>query len=253
MAGEINNLGERANVSAISKKLVDLVHSERYIVTSFAKDIYLLILRELFSQNKGAFSYSDDPELTKLHISDRLEIPKEAQTVKPLIFLTRGRMGYSNLTIDNLASMDLNTGATAHTDLIRGSMIINCASGEGLEAEHLASLVFVLLASFKQKFMDIGFHNFSVGEILEERPIQADVNTKLVEVPVTTSFSFSYGWAISIMNSTPLEEINFSRAREAGPDNPYCSSETDECGNNIGVNGSGLDCGPFENIKLKGE
>ncbi len=253
MAGEINSLGERANVGGISKRLVDLVHSERYIVTSFAKDIYLLILRELFSQNKGVFAYNEDPELTKLHISDRLEIPKESQTAVPMIYLTRGRMGYSNLTIDNLQSMDLNTGAASYSDLIRGSMIINCASCEGLEAEHLASLVFVLLASFKQKFMDIGFHNFNVGELLEEHVVQADVNTSIIEVAVTTSFSFSYSWAISIMNSTPLNEINFSRAREVDPDNLHCSSETDECGNNIGVNGSGLDCGPFENIKLKGE
>lgn len=253
MAGEINNLAGIPNTDTNSQSFVDLVTSHRYIITSFVKDIYLIILRELFRQNEGPFKFDDDPALTRLHISDRLEIPKEIQTFKPVIYLTRGRMGYSNLSINNLASMDLTTGREEHADLIRGSMLVNCASEEGLEAEHLASLVFVLLESFKQKFLDFRMHYFAVGEILEERPVQADVDTKLVEVAVTTSFSFSYRWAISIMNSTPLREIRFSRAREADPAQGYCSSETNECGVNIGVDGSGLDCGPFGSIKIKGE
>lgn len=253
MPGEIQDLGKKKNTIHSSRSLIDLVNSERYIITSFAKDVYLLILREIFSQNKGVFEYNDDADITKLHISDRLEVPRESQTFKPFIYLTRGRMGYSNLTIDNMKSFDLNTGFASYADLIRGSMIINCASSEGLEAEHLASLVFVLLETFKKRFREIGFHQFNIAELLEERPVQADVNTNLVEVSVTTAFTFSYQWAINIMNSTPLEEINLSRAREVNPDNPYCSSDVDECGNNVGVNGSGLDCGPFENIRMKGE
>ena len=254
MAGEIDSLGLRANTAAVTDKLIDLINSERYIVTSFIKDIYLIILREIFSQNKGAFNYADDPEISKLHISDRLEIPKEAQTIKPLIYLTRGRMGYGNIAINNLQSMDMSTGNAIYADLIRGSMIINCVSGEGLEAEHLASLVFVLLMGFKQKFFEIGLQGFSVGEILEERPTQADVNTKLVEVSVTTSFSFSYRWAISIMNSTPLADIKLSRARDIGlDDESLCGTMTDECGRNIGINGTGKVCGPFEALVIKNE
>jgi len=252
MAGEIHNLNLN-NFKPTSQSLVDLVTSERYIITSFAKDVYLLILRELFRQNQGVFHYSDDPEITKIHIADRFEVPKEMQTFKPTIFLTRGRIGYSNLTIDNLKSMNMNTGTTIHSDLIRGSMVINCVSEEGLEAEHLASIIFTLLESFKQQFMNLRFHHFAVGEILEERPLQASVDTKLVEVPVTSSFAFPYNWAVAVMNSTPLNDINFSRARDVDPNNPNCSSNVDECGVNTGIDGTGLDCGPFENLRIRGE
>jgi len=252
MPGEINNLTGAANLKSGSQSMIDLATAQRYIITSFIKDIYLIILRELFSQNEGPFKFNDDPEITRLHISDRLEIPKEVQSFKPVIYLTRGRMGYSNLSIDNLASMNMNTGAETHSDLIRGSMIINCASEEGLEAEHLASLVFVLLQAFKQKFLDFRMHYFSVGEILEERPVMASVDTKLVEVAVTTSFSFSYSWAISIMNSTQLRDINMSRSHESdGSD--ACGSEVNACGEPAGIDGSGSDCGPFTNLKIKGE
>jgi hypothetical protein len=253
MAGEINNQSLKANTLPTGASNIDLVTADRYIITSFAKDVYLLILRGLFGQNAGVFEYNDDPESTRLYIADRFEIPKEVQTFKPTIYLTRGRMGFSNLSIDNLMAMNLNTGASSHSDLIRGSMIINCVSEEGLEAEHLASLVFVLLAGFKQKFLDMKFHHFSVGEVLEERPLKADVDTKLVEVPVTTSFAFAYSWAISVMNSTPLADIRMSRARPVDPEQPICSSTVDACGVNIGIDGSGKDCGPFVNLAIEGE
>jgi len=249
MAGELNNLN-KPNLNQTSQTMIDLVTSERYVITSFVKDVYLLIIRELFKQNEGPFHYSDDPEITRLYISDKFEVPKEVQTFKPTIYLTRGRIGYSNLSIDNLKSMNMNTGATTHSDLIRGSMLINCVSEEGLEAEHLASLIFVLLESFKQQFRNLRFHQFGVGEILEERPLQASTDTKLVEVSVTSMFSFSYSWAVSVMNNTPLNDINMSRARPVDPDNPNCSSDVDECGTNIGIDGTGLDCGPFEALRF---
>ena len=252
MPGDINNLN-KSTYKPTSQELLDYVASERYNMTSFAKDAYLLIIRELFRQNAGPFHYDDDPDLTKLHVSDRFEIPKEVQTGKPMIYLTRGRMGYSNLTIDNMAAMNMNTGKKIHTDLIRGTMIINCVSEEGLEAEHLASIIFTMLEAVKQEFMYLKFHHFAIGEILEERPLQVAVDTKLVEVPVTSNFSFSYRWAVGIMNSTPLNNIMLSRARPVGDGPAVCSSDQDSCGNNIGIDGSGLDCGPFENLRIKGE
>ena len=251
MTGEINNLGVNNNSS--SDELVSLMELQRYIVTSFAKDCYLLIIRDLLRQNNGPFQYSDDEETTKIHVADRFEIPKEVQTLKPAIYLTRGRMGYSNLTIDNLKSMNMNTGRKTYSDLIRGSMIINCASQEGLEAEHLASIMFIALQSFKERFQKMGFHKFDVGEILEERPLKTDTNITLVEVPVTTTFSFGYHWALNIMNSTPLNNIIMSRARDVDPNNPYCSSTVNECGINIGIDGTGKDCGPFESLPHKWE
>lgn len=253
MAGEVQNLNLN-NLNSNSSLPFDYVNSQRYILTSFAKDIYLLMLREIFSKNEGPFHYSDDPEISKIHISDRFEVPKEEQTTKPGIYLTRGRIGYANLVINKEQNRNLNTGQINYMDLIQGSMIIHCYSREGLEAEHLASLVFILMEAAKATFRKkLRYHEVNIGEILEERPLSTSTVTDLIEVPVSSTFSFSYRWAVSVMNSTPLKDIKLSRARSADPNNPLCTSEIDECGVNRGIDGSGLDCGPWEPLLTKME
>jgi hypothetical protein len=220
---------------------INLLELERYNVTSFSKDVYLMILRGIFGENPGEFHWDPDPEVSKLHISDRMEAPKDEQTFKPTIYLVRGRMGFANLSInDQMLSMNMSTGATRHADLINGSMIVNCASTEGLEAEHLASLVFVLLSSFRKTFQKYGFHQLKVGEILEERVADASVNTKIVEVGVTTSFSFSYGWMVGVMNATLLKDICLTRKTQS--EGGVCDPDED-----------GLYCGPFGPIKTGSE
>jgi len=226
-----------------SKSDISLLELERYKVTSFAKDVYLMILRGIFGENPGDFHWDADPEVSKLHISDRFEAPKDDQTFKPTIYLVRGRMGFAHLSMNHQAlTTNMATGATTHADLINGSMLITCASTEGLEAEHLASLVFILLQSFRKTFQKYGFHQLKVGEILEEKPSDMSVNHKIVEVSVTTAFSFSYGWMVGVMNSTPLNDICIARKTQS--EGGMCDPLPD---------GDGKYCGPFGPIATGSE
>ena len=191
------------------------LHKNR--VTSYAKDVYLLMLQGIFSQSNSAYHWDPDPDRSKLLIADRLHKPEENQSMKPMIYLTRGRMAYSKSSINQSLGGDFIRSKESFTDLIQGAMVINCVSSEGLEAEELASTVFTILQAYKAEFRKLGFHTMEVSELLEERPVESQYDSKLVEVAVVTQFTFQYTWCISTLDLEVLRDLCITRAMEADP------------------------------------
>ena len=75
------------------------------------------------------------------------------------------------------------------TDLIRGSITINCIAKYGLQAEELANLVFFALSGNKDKFFDRGIHSLTGLAIGEESILRSNSDIELTAVPVSLQFS----------------------------------------------------------------
>ena len=191
------------------------VYQQKSRVTSYAKDVYLMMLTGIFSQTHTEYKWDPDPELSALLISDRMHAPDDNEGMKPMIYLSRGRMAYSKSAINQMSGMDFESSSESYSDLIQGTMIINCVSSEGLEAEDIASMIFTALQAFKQDFNKLGFHSMEVNELLEERPVDTKYDSKLVEVPVITTFTFQYSWCKSTVDLQALQDICIQRKREA--------------------------------------
>lgn len=195
-----------------------LNHLRRDRLTSYAKDVYLMMLAGIFSQTNSNFHYDPDDDKTKLMLADRFQKPLEDQAFKPLIYLHRGRMSFTNSAMNQLLEGNMNTHTQSFTDLVQGTMILNCVSSEGLEAEDLASNVFTVLQAYRHEFGKLGFQNFMVNELLEERPLNPKYDADLVEVPVVTSFTFQHTWCRAQLNLTALQDVCIQRAKFADGD-----------------------------------
>lgn len=193
-------------------------------ITSYVKDVYLMILTGIFSQTNTEYKWDPDEDITKIIISDRIQKPVENQSFRPMIYLHRGRMAYANTSINKLLAKDLNTHRTTYADLIQGTMVLNAVSSEGLEAEEIGSMLFTVLQAYNGEFQKLGFQNMDVNEILEERIVDSGFDVKLIEVPVVTSFVFQHTWCVSELNLKLLQEVCIQRAME---------SEANSCGTDV--------------------
>lgn len=75
------------------------------------------------------------------------------------------------------------------TDLVQGTLTINCIAKYGLQAEELANLVFFALSGNKQKFFDRGLHSLTGLAIGEESILRSNSDIELTAVPVSLSYS----------------------------------------------------------------
>lgn len=220
-----------------------MTQTARYLaknrITSYAKDVYLMILSGIFLQTKTEYKWDPDEDITKIIISDRIQKPVENQSFRPMIYLHRGRMSYSNTSIDKMISKDFNMQTTTYTDLIQGTMVLNAVSSEGLEAEEIGSMLFSVLQAYSKEFQKLGFQHFVVNEILEERIVDSGFDTKLIEVPVITSFTFQHTWCVSDLDLQLLKDVCVTRAMEAEDEDGGTAATV--CGNAE----DGVSCRPF--------
>ena len=138
-------------------------------------------------------------------------------------------MAYANTSIDKLISQDMQTHTSTYTDLIQGSMILNVVSSEGLEAEEIASMLFTVLQAYSKEFLKLGFQHMVVNEILEERIVDGAYDSKLVEVPVITSFTFQHTWCVSTLDLQVLRDLCINRSMETGEADPCTGAQTKAC------------------------
>lgn len=216
------------------------VYEGKNRVTSYAKDVYLMILTGIFSQTSTEYKWDPDEDITKIIISDRYQKPVEDQAFRPMIYLHRGRMAYSNSSIDKLISKDMQKHTSSYTDLIQGTMVLNVVSSEGLEAEEIGSMLFTVLQAYNKEFLKLGFQHMAVNEILEERIVDGGFDSKLVEVPVITSFTFQHTWCVSDIDLKVLQDLCITRAMEAEDAEDSVGQGLDGC-----VSDGTVACRPF--------
>lgn len=187
--------------------MINLKELDKYCLDDFVKDIFIGFLQTLFFENPGEFHYDPEEGKSKLIITDRFSYNNLEPDFKPIIYTRRRPMGFMNTSIDQMQSMNLNTGSKTYTDLITGTMELVCVSRVDLEASRLGGIVFLLVQEFKDKFRGLGMHDVAVKALGEVEIKKARSIEEIVEVPVTVQYTFQYSWMTGIMNSTLLKDV----------------------------------------------
>jgi len=157
----------------------------------YVKKLFLTFLQGWFSQYNridNRFYWTNDFKTTKIVIVDKSSYDTTRTEPRPSIVISRGMLGFSFATMDQMLSRDLVTGDTTYADLVPASVTINCISKNGVEAEELASIVMNALTLFKRELRAEGLHQVNRLSIGQEVTLRKDVSDLYVVVPIQIDF-----------------------------------------------------------------
>jgi hypothetical protein len=170
-------------------------------ITLDIKYMFVGFLQGFFS-GQTRYKWSSNIQNTKTIIADKNAIDIGVVERRPSIILSRGNLGWAyatrgqgSLGLSPKVSQTVGELGMASsedstlTDLIQGSLTINCIAKYGLQAEELANLVFFALSGNKQKFFDRGLHSLTGLAIGEESILRSNSDIELTAVPVSLTYS----------------------------------------------------------------
>ena len=102
----------------------------------------LSFLHGLFeAQDPGCFKWDPSLEDTELVITDEAPLRLDVVGKRPGITVVRGPVRWGQTSLDEMQKLDQVTGAKQKTDLLPGTISINCCSQVDLESEYIAWVV----------------------------------------------------------------------------------------------------------------
>lgn len=106
---------------------------------NYAIKCFIAFLQTVFeAAPQQAFHWSKDFKITELVITEENPINVESIERKPVISVIEGPVRFSGTSLDEMVRMDATTGEEFHTDLLPGTMSLNCMSRVRQEARFLA-------------------------------------------------------------------------------------------------------------------
>ena len=136
--------------------------SFKYTPLKHLRVLFLEFAQGLFgSAPPGAYHWSEDPNLSEIHITDESPVHVETAGQRPAISFTRGAIQFTSLGFDDTEEYKFSSGAQTRTVLVPGNMTVNISSRVDIESEQLAWIFaehFWLLRQVlrQQGFFDIG-------------------------------------------------------------------------------------------------
>lgn len=172
------------------------------MITDFAKDTFIVILREYFT-NHDIWTYHEDKNQTKIQICDENALNLEVSEFRPSIVTSRTPIRWAKICIGQNLDYDFKTGKRSYTDLFNCGTILKCISREGVEADKIASEVFNFIHMSRDSIR-VSFQIFSLEglELGVETPYKKDSKYDLVMVPVTIRLLKQVNWS-----STPIAPV----------------------------------------------
>ena len=178
----------------------------------WATKLFVRFLQIVFSTfEKGSYKWEADFETTDIVIGDQGQLRPEVWDKRPAIVCMRGPAAWSNIAMDQMKSFDFETGRRGHTDLVASSMVYNCVSREGLEAQRLAWIAGYATRALKRNLLRAGLHR--VGENVDYGTEQdgsglADSLKDYIYVPVSVPFFFQDSYSIAPVDNLLLKEMD---------------------------------------------
>jgi len=190
-------------------KSVDKPGEKIEMVTTFVKNNALRFLQIVYSQrSSGDLKYiHNDEEATDIRITDNHAYQLDSNDKRPAIIGVRGSISWNNIGISGLQNLDLKTGQEKRTDLMNGSLTLNCLSSVGVEAERIASDVFNLFKVFKNTLRKFGFFTVRSMTIGPEQLIEASGEADLFLVSVMVQCQVQDRWMLEPKSAAELREI----------------------------------------------
>ncbi len=197
--------------------------------------LFCRFLQIIFSDfEKGSYHWDVDTQSTDIIISDQSTLSLDAMEKRPAIIVSRGALAFTNVSIDQFAgplldkqingqerftpNLNINTGSERHTDLVSGTIVYNCLSREGIEAQRLAWMSGGYTRTLKKVLIRAGLHR--VGENIqysaESAPgsiVQPDSN-EIVMVSVSIPFYFQDTWNVEPEDKLLLKHVDMALRSE---------------------------------------
>lgn len=106
---------------------------------NYAIKCFCAFLQTIFEKApQRAFHWSSDFKITELVITEESPVNVESIERKPVISVIEGPVRFSGTSLDEMVKQDATTGEEFHTDLLPGTMSLNCMSRVRQEARFLA-------------------------------------------------------------------------------------------------------------------
>ena len=163
------------------------------------KQISLEFLQIMYSENgpKTRFKWDSDLNSSEIMIVDKYSFNLDDVVVRPSIVANRGPQRWSNTSgFQQTQEFEFRTGRRTSTDLLSGSVIFNCFSREGVEAEAIAGDVFDWFRVFRDPLRKSGLFRVESTSMGEEALVQSDSRPDLSVVPVQVEASVQLRWSI---------------------------------------------------------
>lgn len=151
------------------------------------KRFFLSFLQAFFAENRK-FTWSAS-QSTKIIIADKFAFDLDLAHMKPCIVLSRGYTRFLGTNIGQYFSRSLLSDNAIFTDLIGGSITINCMAKNGIICEELADIIKNALVGYKDQLRANGLHSLGSITVGEERVLESDAEVKLTVVPVSVEFT----------------------------------------------------------------
>lgn len=174
----------------------------------------LSFIQGLFEQaDPGSFHWSENLEETEIVITDESPIKLDVVGKRPAINTVRGTVAWGKTSLDEMQERSLATDQRKHTDLLSGTMTINCCSREPLETEYMAWIVANhtwLLRRLVMKFTPV--HEFGRGQVVGAPSpagaiVSGDTEGEWICTPVQIPFFLQISGKVTPLNLTLLKGL----------------------------------------------
>lgn len=162
------------------------------------KQISTEFLQMMYSESgpDTRLNWDDDLASSQILITDKYSFNLDDVNARPAIIGNRGPVRWMNTSgFQQTQEFVFQTAQRIGTDLISGSMIFNCFSREGLEAESIAGDVFNWFRVFREPLRKAGLFRVESTSMGEEALVKADGRPDLSVVPVQVEASVQLRWS----------------------------------------------------------
>lgn len=174
----------------------------------------LSFMQGLFEEAEpGCFKWCENLEETELVITDESPIKLDVVGKRPCISTVRGQVAWGKTSLDEMQTRSMTNDARKHTDLLSGTMTINCCSREPLESEYIAWTVANhtwLLRRLVMKFTPV--HEFGRGQVVGAPSpagaiVSGDTEGEWICTPIQIPFFLQISGQVTPLNQTLLGKI----------------------------------------------
>ena len=156
------------------------------------KRIFLSFAQNYFRDVPTGYTWNRDPRLTGIFIGDKFSAKVGTAEKYPAIILTSGTKRWAKTSIDQRKAypgLGTNNVNKVRSDLVLSSVVYQCLSENGVEANTLADILFHALVAYKDDMRNNGIHQIMDVQLGEEQLIRSDNVARAFAVPVMVSFA----------------------------------------------------------------
>jgi hypothetical protein len=156
------------------------------------KRVFLSFIQQYYAEHP-TLTWNVDPRLTKIFIADKYAVDPSVVEKLPSIILNLGTRGFARTSIGQVIDQELTRDYQKRTDILRGNIVFQCTSKNGIEAETMADGLLLRIMAFKTEFTKHGIHQILETSVGEEQVIRGDASIRTSMVPVYVQYTVQTG------------------------------------------------------------